>query len=152
MTDPPRTFDELYNYIIERDVIDMITKVHIPEISGLPMTALVDSGNGAYNVIHGTNITRNKGIGGQPGINISFKTVNGKIRTFKTRENIEIHIGSGEKEIRPVIKADITIEGKRHKDVKFSVADRSENEHPVLLGVDFIQEIGALIDVSDETV
>ena len=35
-------------------------------------------------------------------------------------------------------------------DVPFSIADRSENEYPVLVGKDFVSKIDKLIDVDKE--
>lgn len=153
MLNVPRTFQDLHNYIVEQeaqDVIGMVTPIKLPQISPNTLSALVDSGNGAYNVIHGTGITRPKSTKGFSGGMVSFKTVEGKIKSFPVVEQIVIHIGSGEKETRPVIELDVIIDGKRYNDVKFSVADRSENEHPVLLGIEFIRDMGVLIDPHDD--
>jgi hypothetical protein len=43
---------------------------------------------------------------------------------------------------------DISIDGKMYKGVPFSVADRSENEDPILVGEPFLKKLNAIIDVN----
>ena len=106
-----------------------------------PVTAKVDSGNGAYNVLHGTDIQ-------EYGNTINFKTVNDKGITNKVQEFIDINIGSGNVEKRPVVLFDISIGGKNYPNTPFSIADRSQNEEKILIGKDFITKLGGLIDVT----
>ena len=108
-----------------------------------PVEAKVDSGNGAYNVLHGVNIV-------EEGNNITFDTVNNKKLTKKLIEKIDINIGSGVIETRPVVEFDIEIGDKLHPGVKFSIGDREENEYKILVGKDFIEKLGGVIDVSAE--
>lgn len=108
-----------------------------------PVDAKVDSGNGAFNVLHGTNLQE---YGGQ----VNFKTVNDKGITKKIADYIDINIGAGKVEKRPVVLFDIKFGGKVFKDVPFSISDRSTNEQQVLLGKDFIIKHGGLIDVTKE--
>jgi len=106
----------------------------------------VDSGNGAYNVLHGLDIK------------ISGKRHNRRLVTFTTIDNItitkplvdsiDINIGSGNIEKRPVVVFDVGIVGKSFNKIRFSIADRSQNEEKVLLGKDFIVALGGLIDVT----
>lgn len=101
----------------------------------------VDSGNGAYNVLHGVNIQE------LPGGEVSFDTVNDKTIKLPVVEYIDINIGSGNIEKRPVVKFDIVFGNKKLSDEKFSIADRTENEYKILIGKEFIERMGGLIDV-----
>ena len=122
--------------------LGLIETLHFQDLG--PIEAKVDSGNGAYNVLHGQNIQ--EVADGQ----ISFDTVNGKTLTMPVREYIDINIGSGNIETRPVIELDIEIGDDSFPKTRFSVGDRSSNEYKILLGKDFIEQLGGLIDVSAE--
>jgi hypothetical protein len=114
------------------------------DVEGLGVVkAKVDSGNEAYNVIHGVDIA-------QEGENVSFTTVHGKRMTAPRDGEVKIHIGSGVKEDRPTVKLNIKINGKAYKGVTFSVADRSENQDPILIGEPFLKQLNAVIDVNKE--
>jgi len=106
-----------------------------------PVEAKVDSGNGAYNVLHGTDIK-------VQGNNVSFKTVHDKVLTKKLQDTIDINIGSGNIEKRPVVLFDIAIGDEQYPNTPFSIADRAQNEQKVLIGKDFITKLGGLIDVT----
>lgn len=122
--------------------LGLVETLHFQDLG--PIEAKVDSGNGAYNVLHGQNIQ--EVADGQ----ISFDTVNGKTLTMPTREYIDINIGSGNIETRPVVEFDIKIGDESYPSTRFSVGDRSSNEYKILLGKDFIEQLGGLIDVSAE--
>tara|TARA_B100001093_G_scaffold11371_1_gene10515 strand:+ start:945 stop:1367 length:423 start_codon:yes stop_codon:yes gene_type:complete len=110
-----------------------------------PVEAKVDSGNGAYNVLHGVNLQYNDNKS-----NVTFDTVNDKTLTLPIKEFIDINIGSGNIEERPVVEFDIEIGDKVYPVTKFSIGDREENEYKILVGKDFIEQLGGLIDVSAE--
>jgi len=110
-----------------------------------PVEAKVDSGNGAYNVLHGVNLQYNDNKS-----NVTFDTVNDKTLTLPIKEFIDINIGSGNIEERPVVEFDIEIGDKKYPATKFSIGDREENEYKILVGKDFIEQLGGLIDVSAE--
>ena len=142
-----KTFNSIYRtyYLNEittdDDVIGLVEPIKIKDIGDVD--AKVDSGNGAYNVLHGVNFeTRGK--------NIIFSTVNNKRVKKQIVDTIIIHIGSGNKEERPVVLFDIIFDGQKYADVPFSIADRSENEYPVLIGKEFVSKIDKLIDVDKE--
>ena len=122
--------------------LGLVETLHFQDLG--PIEAKVDSGNGAYNVLHGQNIQ--EVADGQ----ISFDTVDGKTLTMPVREYIDINIGSGNIETRPVIELDIEIGDDSYPNTRFSVGDRSSNEYKILLGKDFIEQLGGLIDVSAE--
>lgn len=131
------------NEIADNDVIGLVEPITIDSVGDVE--AKVDSGNGAYNVLHGDILSRR-------GDNIIIGTVNNKKLKKQVVDTVVIHIGSGNKEERPVVLFDIIFDGKKYKDVPFSIADRSENEYPVLVGKDFVSKIDKLIDVDKEEV
>ena len=108
-----------------------------------PIEAKVDSGNGAYNVLHGFNIV-------EDGNKVTFYTVNDEQLTKELIEKIDINVGSGNIEERPVVEFDIEVGDKQFPNTKFSIGDRTENEYKILLGKDFIEKLGGIIDVSAE--
>lgn len=107
------------------------------------LKAKIDSGNEAYNVLHGVDVSEDSE-------NISFTTVGDKKVKAPKAGDIKIHIGSGVKEDRPIVKLNIKILGKEYRDIPFSIADRSENEDPILVGEPFLKELGAVIDVNKQ--
>lgn len=109
-----------------------------------PIEAKIDSGNGAYNVLHGVDIKES------PDGRVSFTTVNDQILDLPVEEFIDINIGSGVIEKRPVVSFDIAVGDSFYPNTKFSIGDRTENEYKILIGKDFIEQLGGLIDVSAE--
>ena len=125
-------------HIDSDDVVGLVEKIYIEGIG--EVDAKIDSGNGAYNVINGEVISKR-------GENIIIKTIGGKKLKKKVVDEVIIHIGSGNKEHRPVVAFDIRLGDEEYKAVPFSIADRSENEYPVLIGKLFLSKIDKLIDV-----
>jgi hypothetical protein len=112
------------------------------EIEGVGfLKAKTDTGNSAHNVLHGLVKSSENG-------NVTFETVDSKIITRPFKDEIKIHIGSGNKENRPVVEFNVYINGKKYTNVPFSIADRTENDYKVLLGESFIKKNGGLVDVS----
>jgi hypothetical protein len=105
------------------------------------VVAKIDSGNEAYNVLHGVDITDNGDD------TITFITINDKKITLPITGNIDINIGSGNIETRPTVVLNILLKNKRYKNITFSLADRAENEQQVLIGEPFIERLNALVDV-----
>jgi hypothetical protein len=105
--------------------------------------AKIDSGNEAYNVLLGLDIKHH-------GRDCSFTTVNNKRITLPCTGKVDINIGSGNIESRPTVELDFTLQGKQYTGITFSLADRSQNDQPVLIGEPFIKKINALIDVKQE--
>ena len=141
-------FSKIYRrYIVQEinvdddDIVGLVEKIYIEDIG--EVDAKIDSGNGAYNVINGEVVSKR-------GDNIIVKTIGGKKLKKKVVDTIIIHIGSGGKEDRPVVLFDIKLGDEEYKDVPFSIADRSENEYPVLIGKLFLSKIDKLIDVDKE--
>lgn len=125
--------------ILEQDVVGLVEIMLIEDVG--KAEALIDSGNGAHNVLHGVNVNIE-------GNNVTFDTINGKTVTKEIVEEIQINVGSGHKEMRPVVEFTIEMNETVYHDIKFSIADRSDNDYPVLVGADFIGFIDALIDVN----
>ena len=123
------------------DVVGLVEKIYIEGIGDVD--AKIDSGNGAYNVIDGEVISKR-------GDNIIVKTIRGKKLKKKVVDEVVIHIGSGNKELRPVVTFDIKLGDEEYNDVPFSIADRSENEYAVLIGKIFLSKIDKLIDVDKQ--
>jgi hypothetical protein len=97
-------------------------------------------------VLHGEDIEID-------GDTVRFTTVNGIVMEAKIKQNIEINVGAGHKEDRPVIMLNVTIGGNKFPHVPFSVGNRSENLHKVLIGKSFIgKDLDALIDVNSKDI
>ena len=110
------------------------------------MSAKIDSGNSGYNVIHGEDLVVQGDI-------ITFKTFNkdGIERRVskKIKDTININIGGGHIQERPVVELNIKFAGEDYKKVPFSITNRGGNEHQVLISKDFVgKELQALIDVT----
>jgi len=115
-----------------------------------PVEAKIDSGNGAYNVLHGINLVFNEDKS-----RVTFDTVNNKNLEKEVLEFIDINVGSGPDDTptidnRPVVEFDIEIGDKMYPNTKFSIGSRDGNEYKILVGKEFIEELGGLIDVSAE--
>ncbi len=127
-----------FKHFFEKTVIGLIESIELAGIGKLD--AKIDSGNGAYNVLHGADITKQ-------GNKVTFTTVNNK-RIIKDVEGIiTINVGAGNIEERPVVRFRMKFGGKEFDNVPFSIGDRSTNEHKVLIGKDFIAQLDALIDI-----
>ena len=98
------------------------------------MQAIIDSGNTAYNVIHGTNIKINNNTA-------SFTTANNKPVKFKLTGKIQINVGAGHIEDRPLIKLDFKLHGKVYKNITFSVGNRESDPEKCLIGMQFLKKI-----------
>lgn len=128
-----------FKQFFEATVIGLIETIELAGIGTLE--AKVDSGNGAYNVIHGEDITRQ-------GNKVSFTTVNGKRIIKDIHKTININVGAGHVEERPVVYFRMKFAGTEFDNIPFSVGNRSQNEYKVLIGKDFIKQLDALIDVN----
>jgi hypothetical protein len=138
------TFSEYYNLVLalEQETLGLVEPIKIEGID-TELVALIDSGNAAYNVLHGVNIE-------DRGSEVEFITTN-NIRVVRPKiDEITIHVGAGHDEHRLVVEFTVEIGNKVYPDVKFSIGDRTENQHPVLIGADFLKQINALIDVNKE--
>ena len=113
-----------------------------------PIEAKIDSGNGAYNVLHGVNIKHDND-------QVTFDTVNDKQITKPVVEFIDINVGSGPDgeptiDNRPVVEFDIEMGDEKYPKTKFSIGSREGNDYKILVGKEFIEQLGGLIDVGAE--
>ena len=131
-------------FFIEKSVLGLIEFFDVDGIGKIP--SKLDSGNGAYNVIHGEDIQ-------VQGNKVHFKTVNNQ-RLMKDKvDDIVINVGAVNTEERPVVNFDLKIGNKEFKDIPFSVGNRASNLFKILVSKDFIEkELDALIDVSQENI
>ena len=131
-------------YIEEKSVLGLIEFFDINGIGKVP--AKLDSGNGAYNVIHGEDIQ-------EQGDKVFFRTINGKTMLLPKKGEITINVGAGNMEHRPVVELDFKIGEREFTSIPFSIGNRSSNLYKILVGKDFIQkDLDALIDVSQENI
>lgn len=131
-------------YLEEKTVLGLIEFFDIDGVGKIP--AKLDSGNGAYNVLHGEDIQ-------EQGNKVFFKTVNGKTLLKDKKGEITINVGAGNTEHRPIVNFDFKIGNKEFKDIPFSLGNRSSNLYKILVGKDFIEkDLDALIDVSQENI
>ena len=131
-------------FFLEKQVLGLIEFFDVDGVGKIP--SKLDSGNGAFNVIHGEDIQ-------VQGNKVHFKTVNNK-RLMKDKvDDIVINVGAGNTEERPVVNFDLTIGNKEFRDIPFSIGNRSSNLYKILVSKEFIEnELDALIDVSQENI
>lgn len=135
----------MYNFesfFYEKYVIGLIEDIHIEGLGTI--SSKIDSGNGAYNVLHGGDIEideKNKLV--------RFTTVHSISLEKELIDQITINIGAGKIENRPVVNFNLKMGDRTFENIPFSIGNRSSNTHKVLIGKSFIEnELDALIDVS----
>lgn len=129
-----KTFKQFF----EKTVVGLIERISLDGIGDID--AKIDSGNGAYNVLHGEDIV-------QQGNKVTFTTVDGKRIIKDIEDTISINIGAGNIEERPVVRFRMKFAGKQFDNVPFSIGNRASNEYKILVGKDFIKQLDALIDI-----
>ena len=136
-----KKFDQFFT---EKQVLGLIEFFDVDGIGKIP--SKLDSGNGAFNVIHGEDVQ-------VQGNKVHFKTVNNQRLMKEKVDEIVINVGAGNTEERPVVEFDLKIGNKEFRDIPFSVGNRSTNLFKILVSKDFIEEhLDALIDVSQENI
>ena len=127
-------------YFLEKVVLGLEETIYIDGVGQLK--AKLDTGNGAFNVLHGVDIV-------EDGNMVRFTTENGVVLEKPVEDHITINLGAGNKEKRPVVILNVKIGNRIFRKIPFSIGNRTDNAHKVLIGKDFIQnELDALIDVS----
>ena len=131
-------------YLEEKAVLGLIEYFDIDGVG--KVAAKLDSGNGAYNVLHGEDIKDENGM-------VTFNTVNGRQLSLPKVDEISINVGAGNIEHRPVVELDFKIGDKDFTGIRFSIGNRASNLYKILVGKEFIQkDLDALIDVSAENI
>lgn len=127
-------------FYVEKVVLGLEELVYVDGVGQI--RAKLDTGNGAFNVIHGTDIEVDGNV-------VRFTTDKGIVLEKPISDTILINVGGGHKEERPVILLNVKIGNAVFREIPFSISNRSENTHKILIGKQFIQnELDALIDVS----
>lgn len=132
------SFKDFFITESKRPVFRQKEKIQIRDVGDY--IAKVDSGNDAYCVLHGENIQIN-------GDSVSFNLENGTQIQKQLVDKININVGAGVEEHRPIVEFDIKLKGKVYKNVKFSIGNRKDNEEKVLLGLKFLQPLKAIIKI-----
>lgn len=133
-----KTFKQFF---YEKSVLGLEEIIYLDGIGKLK--AKLDTGNGAYNVIHGVKIKNT-------GDMVQFETEGGKVIKKPLKDTVTINVGAGNIEERPVVLFDMKMGNKVFRNVPFSIGDRTENNHKVLIGKPFIKkDLDALIDVGE---
>tara|TARA_Y100000296_G_C5067560_1_gene203132 strand:+ start:274 stop:714 length:441 start_codon:yes stop_codon:yes gene_type:complete len=131
-------------FFVEKQVFGLIEFFDLDEVGKIP--AKLDSGNGAYNVLHGEDIQIQ-------GDKVFFRTENGKTLLKDKKGEITINVGAGNTEDRPIVEFDFRIGNKQFNGIPFTLSNRSTNLYKILVGKEFIEnELDALIDVSQENI
>ena len=131
-------------FFTEKQVLGLIEFLDLDGVGQVP--SKLDSGNGAFNVIHGDDVQIQ-------GDKVFFRTCNNKTLLKPLISTITINVGAGNTEDRPVVSFDVVVGGKLFKKIPFSIGNRSTNIYKVLVGKDFIEKnLDALIDVGKENI
>ena len=136
---PMKTFKQFF----EKTVIGLIEEMDIAGIGKVKVK--IDSGNGAYNVLHCEDMT-------SQGSKVTFTTINGKKLIKDVHDTITINVGAGHVEERPVVSFRVKFGGTEFDNVPFSLGNREANEYKVLVGKGFIKQLDALIDVNSNNI
>jgi len=128
-------------YFVEKTVLGLEEIIYIDGVGQL--RAKLDTGNGAFNVLHGEDIQDN-------GETVRFTTDKGVVLEKPISDHITINLGGVDNmEDRPVVLLNVKIGNNVFRQIPFSIGNRANNTHKVLIGKSFIQnELDALIDVS----
>jgi hypothetical protein len=127
-------------FFVEKYVLGLEEDITLEGLGTL--RAKLDTGNGAYNVLHGEDLKIDNNT-------VRFTTMNNFVLEKPVEEMITINVGAGNKEERPVCLFDCVIGGRKFPNIPFSIGNRSDNIHKVLIGKNFIKDqLDALIDVA----
>jgi hypothetical protein len=105
--------------------------------------ARLDTGNESHSALHAVNI---KILSGR---RVKFDTINDKTLVRKIVGRAKINVGSGKSERRTTVALDLSLAGVKYKGVKFNLADRSDNEFPVLIGQRFLSRADISVNVNE---
>ena len=133
-------------FFVEKNILGLEEDISLDEVGTI--NAKLDTGNGAYNVLHGEDLEYGKDTNTKE-IIVRFTTVNGIRLEKPVEETITINLGAGNTEERPVCLFNCKIGGRDFPDTPFSIGNRIDNDHKILIGKGFIKnQLDALIDVA----
>ncbi len=133
-------------FFVEKHILGLEEDIIIDGVG--TVSAKLDTGNGAYNVLHGEDFEEGIDRKTKEPI-VRFTTMNGIRLEKPIQETITINLGAGNQEERPVCLLNCIIGGRKFENIPFSIGNRADNDHKVLIGKLFIKnELDALIDVA----
>jgi hypothetical protein len=133
-------------FFVEKNVLGLEEDIEVEGVGII--SAKLDTGNGAYNVLHGEDLEFGKDKSVDETL-VRFTTVNGIRLEKQFKDTVVINLGAGNTEERPVCLFDCKIGGRNFPNTPFSIGNRADNDHKVLIGKGFIgKHLDALIDVS----
>ena len=130
--------DNWKSNFIEVGYIEKIKIEDFPE----PLKAKLDTGNGAYNVLHATEINHNINTN-----KVSF-VVDGKKYTKDFAEIKKVNVDNSITRHRYVVRFNIEFAGMTYNNVLFSLDDRSNRSTPVLFSRKFIKDHNLMVNPS----
>jgi len=133
-------------FFVEKHILGLEEDIIVDGVG--KVSAKLDTGNGAYNVLHGEEFEEGFDKKTSEPL-VRFTTMNGIRLEKSVKETITINLGAGNQEERPVCLFNCVIGDKNFENVPFSIGNRADNDHKVLIGKVFIRnELDALIDVA----
>lgn len=133
-------------FFVEKNILGLEEDIIIDGVGTI--SAKLDTGNGAYNVLHGTDLEFGKDNKSGEQL-VRFNTINNISLQKPVMDTVEINLGSRNFEKRPVCLFNCRIGGFSFENIPFSIGNRTDNQHKVLIGKGFIKnQLDALIDVS----
>lgn len=114
-----------------------------------PMTAKMDTGNGSKNSVGVTDL-KIKGNKAEFYIQDTEKKI---VKEILPQRSVIKRMGDkGNPERRPVVLLDIQLGDRIYRDIKFSLADRSNMKHPILVSADFMSACKLSVNPNKEFV
>lgn len=137
-----------YKLLLEKLIIGVEEPIFIKGVGTI--LAKSDSGNGAFNVLHGEDFY-------YQGQTVVFTTFDEEGKPHKVskkvQDTVSINIGAGHTEERPVVLFDVKFANDEYRNVPFTIGNRSSNKNKALLGKEFlVKELDALIDVANDNI
>lgn len=137
-----------YQLQLEKLIIGVEEPIFIKGIGNV--LAKADSGNSAFNVLHGEDFYYQGGT-------VVFTTFDEEGKQHRVSKKVQsmvtINIGAGHTEERPVVLMDVKFANDEYLNVPFTVGNRANNKNKVLLGKEFLtKELDVLIDVSQDNI
>ena len=125
-------------FFAEKTVLGLIEFFDVDGVGKIP--SKLDSGNGAFNVIHGEDIKVKNDT-------VSF-TLLGKRKTYPLEKTYKVKIGSirDYTEERPVIRLDVNFAGGTYKDEPFGIDDRADMGTEVLLTRRIMTDMNVMVN------
>ena len=137
-----------YKLTLEKLIIGVEEPIFIKGVGSV--LAKADSGNSAFNVLHGEDFYNQGDV-------VVFTTYDEEDKPHrvskKVQGTVDINIGAGHTETRPIVLLDVKFAGEEYINVPFTIGNRANNKNKVLLGKEFLtKELDVLIDVSKDNI